>query len=323
MQPTLPSAIWHFYGPSESESPPSVLVLGGTHGDELTGQWLVERWLSRLGMDGLPAGSYPHPAVQGNLYIGYGNPAAMAKKARSASEIRDLNRCFERRLLDNPELQYEDILRARELEVFLANMDYLFDVHAVSTTQVEPFVCFGALTDELRALCAMIPVDRVLTDPDNILPTDDPDAEVLSTTDSWVARAGGTALCYETGYQEDESKLPLAERVVASLLSKVNVASPTLVDTLLHGVPEVDTTPTTSRFFRLTHCVRIERLDPQFQHAPEMLTNWHPVQTGECFGVYTDGQQVLIPADGFLVFPTTVARMMEGKSFFFIAAEIV
>lgn len=321
--PILPSMIWHIHGPDATETAQRVLVLGGTHGDERTGQWLVANYLERLGLKHYTPGSYQHPAVNGHLYLGYGNPEAMWLGRRAASDYRDLNRCFEPRLLNDFGLRYTDIIRARELVPLLASVNYLFDVHAVSSPGAEPFVCFGSLTQELRRLCALIPVTHVLTDPENILPTDDPDAEVLSTTDAFVARSGGTALCYETGYQDDINKLPLAEQVIVKLLEEVGVATATLSSLLLAGQPSFSPPSRPPRFYRLVRCVRVTRLDLQFVHAEGMLTNWTPVRRGDLFGRYSDGEEVIIPESGYLVFPNKVSRMELGKYFFFVAKEIV
>jgi succinylglutamate desuccinylase len=80
----LPSHIWHLKGSSQSGS--NVVVLGGTHGDELEGIEVIRRFLNQLGLLNKPSGVFPTKRVRGNLYIGFGNPKAMLRNTRSASE---------------------------------------------------------------------------------------------------------------------------------------------------------------------------------------------------------------------------------------------
>jgi len=83
-----------------------VLLVGGTHGNEINAPWLLQQW-QRSG--GPPLGAASPLRVTGEL----GNPAALALGRRYVD--RDLNRCFRRDLLDQPEPQDQEVLRARDL----------------------------------------------------------------------------------------------------------------------------------------------------------------------------------------------------------------
>lgn len=84
----------------------AVLLVGGTHGNEINAPWLLQQW-QRSG--GPPLGAASPLRVTGEL----GNPAALALGRRYVD--RDLNRCFRRDLLDQPEPQDQEVLRARDL----------------------------------------------------------------------------------------------------------------------------------------------------------------------------------------------------------------
>ena len=81
-----------------------VLLLGGTHGNELNGPWLLESWRRQL-EPGLASGLA--------LELVIGNPAALQQCRRYLE--RDLNRSFASQLLDNPGPVPLEVERAREL----------------------------------------------------------------------------------------------------------------------------------------------------------------------------------------------------------------
>ncbi|MBI2484725.1 succinylglutamate desuccinylase/aspartoacylase family protein [Candidatus Uhrbacteria bacterium] len=321
----LPAYFWHVHSNNPSGGP-KVMVLGGTHGDEHTGLWVVHHLLKKFGIEGAPCGSYQANGMLGDLYIGIGNPEAVLRGVRGVSIEKDLNRCFEPMVMDSPANTFHDVMRARELFPLLCQMDYLFDIHAVSNPKASPFVCFGKMTPEHRRLCDLIPVRHILTDPDNILPTDDPGSQMLSTTDAVVDRNGGTAITYETGFQSDASKLPRAIRVLVRLLcgEGAGVIDDRLARHILKGVKYVRPTMPDQRVFALTHCLVARSTDLGFEHGKKsMLKNWHPVCKGERYGRYTDdGEVVLIPADGFIVFPTKPDRMKPNKAMVYIARAL-
>lgn len=89
-----------------SEAPPggSILVVGGTHGNERHGPWLLEQWRAdpaRLAHQGF------------GLELVVGNPAALAAGRRYID--RDLNRSFDPGLLADPQQQSLEVQRARAL----------------------------------------------------------------------------------------------------------------------------------------------------------------------------------------------------------------
>jgi aspartoacylase len=89
-----------------SEAPPggSILVVGGTHGNERHAPWLLEQWRAD------PSSLTDHGFA---LELVVGNPAALAAGRRYID--RDLNRSFDPVLLADPQQQSLEVLRARAL----------------------------------------------------------------------------------------------------------------------------------------------------------------------------------------------------------------
>lgn len=82
----------------------SILLVAGTHGNERNAPWLLQQWQTN------PASISRHGL---QLQLVLGNPKAVQQGRRYID--RDLNRCFEPALLDDPEVQSLEVCRAREL----------------------------------------------------------------------------------------------------------------------------------------------------------------------------------------------------------------
>jgi succinylglutamate desuccinylase len=103
-----------------------VAVVGGTHGNELTGVYLIKKF--QQFPDLLKRSTFETVAL-------LANPKAVALNRRYVD--RDLNRCFSRADLANPELTgYEDI-RAKEISAQLCpkyhhGADFIIDLHSTT-----------------------------------------------------------------------------------------------------------------------------------------------------------------------------------------------
>lgn len=75
---------------------PTVVVLGGTHGDEISGIEVVRRLLKRLELLDTEPSTVIRSDIVGKLIIGFGNPEAIIRSTQSASTGLDLNRSFAR-----------------------------------------------------------------------------------------------------------------------------------------------------------------------------------------------------------------------------------
>lgn len=323
-----PPFMWHIKG---AQPGPTVVVLGGTHGTELTGIATVQILAELFGLLDQPFGkTYGSklPAsklVLGELYLGFGNPEAILRCTRSASNGADLNRSFLPTELSSKPKRSDraDLKRAREIRDVLATADFLLDIHSVSLNSA-PFLCSASEGPAHRGVVGFLPTPWFLSDPNFVLAQDLalPDH---GTTDSWVNRHGGVGLCYESGLDIRTSDMVrVLPAVLMTLTHKFRVLvphqyraqtrfrkRPVLVNT--RRVP----TDQPKSFFKLTHCeIATER---EFAYAPEFTNGWTPAVTGQVIGTYGSGKQALAPHDGMWVLPRSPARVVVGQHLFFMA----
>jgi succinylglutamate desuccinylase len=105
-----------------SKSIDRVAIVGGTHGNELTGIYLVKKFLQHPEL-------LHRESLKCTPFIA--NPQAVARNQRYLD--RDLNRCFSHEDLANLELtNYEDI-RAKEIAAQIgSNTDLIIDLHSTT-----------------------------------------------------------------------------------------------------------------------------------------------------------------------------------------------
>lgn len=96
-----------------------VMVVGGTHGNEWGGIYLLRKWQEQR-----PAHWQDYPF---EISLQLANPAAIAANRRYLDQ--DLNRSFLPAALADPSLQNTENQRARELAPHLQDVDFLFDLH--------------------------------------------------------------------------------------------------------------------------------------------------------------------------------------------------
>jgi len=324
----LPSHICHLKGVNQDG--PTVVILGGTHGDEQTGVVLVKRLLSDLDLSTeIPGGEHLRTDVIGNLYLGFGNPEAIDIGKRMASDFRDLNRSFQTTDLADPSKKWIDLERARELAPLFAQTDYLFDIHATNFDS-PPFVCFGNDDSEHRELYLHIPVPFVLTDPDTRLSADMGLTE-LATTDYYVDTFGGSAwgekkfgrkrgvgLCYETGQQQDLTRIEATLQTVLQLMMQVGVITPEFLEAIRET--PAHNPPVMPKVYALTKGEIIR--DCLFAYDRGMDQGWVPITKGTRVGKYQDGQEVFAEEDGMLILQRAPNKMIPGHRMFFVAKRI-
>lgn len=310
----LPKHIWHFKGPKKG---PTVLVLGGTHGDELTGVAVVRKLLAVLkGLLG-QNGTYNSKYISGNLYLGFGNPEAILRGTRGAGPLKDLNRSFIPEELSNASNQELDTIRARELSPLLKKVDFLFDLHSTSSPS-KPFVCFSHLKPNHSKYFPFFPVDTILTDPGNIL-AQDLHQKVIGTTDYFVNTFGqGLAYCFESGWEKDEGKVDTTFDLVTNLLIQTEVVDNRFGK--LVGAKKVQGYKKKQATYKLTSCVIAK--SNRFKFAKGMNVGWQKVKKGQLVGTYPNGEKEVISRPGYYLFPRAEDRVKKGRSLYYLAQPI-
>lgn len=326
---SLASQIWKLKG---SEFGPSVLIMGGTHGDELAGVETVRRVLNHFGVLNQPGDEFETTKLRrGALFLGFGNPEAILRRTRFAQGPRDLNRWFIPEDLDVPVQQDDslDLRRARELRPLLESVDVLLDLHASGNPTV-PFACSSRTSKLHFDLLRLLPVEHFLTDPNSVLPTEFK-LNSTGTTDYYVntygggewserqyGRRQGVGLCYETGQDNDLSVVPMVLKVVVRLL---------------HRFDMLDDTFSTDHDFRYEEPPSIKQItytleqaviaqESGFHYKPGMDRSWVQVTAGQILGHYSSGRPEVIPRDGVLVMPKFASKVIAGRKFYFIANRI-
>ncbi len=326
----LPKNIWQLKGMNQNG--PNVVILGGTHGDELAGIEIIKKLLAKFELLDKPSGIYEVPDINGNLFIGFGNPEAIKKQSRSASGFRDLNRSFIKSELVNPDKNNDtnDLRRARELAPLLENADFLFDIHATSNPAPQ-FVCLNTYTPEYKEYLELMPIEKILIDPNKII-TEEFGLPEPGTTDYYVFKYGGSqwslskyghkkalALCYETGYQSDLSRLDEIFFTIIRLL---------IATKIINGKNTLDIknaylnfiTPKNQSIYQLSTCVKA-RYD-NFTYYENMDKGWQDIKKDQVLGKYANGQVEKIINNGTLLFPLGVSKIKTGKALYWLANKI-
>ncbi len=205
----------------------------------------------------------------------------------------------------------------------------MFDIHATSSDS-QPFVCADADQPEQEPWYGWFPVENILFDREHVLSQDFGSPET-GTTDYFVNKFGGSAwsekkygkkkglgFCYETGQQNDLTKVDQAFSVMLRLLKETGV----ITDEFFNAV---QTQPSEAfcadqKKYVLRQCINAE--EDQFTYAPGMDQGWKEAKKGDVLGHYQSGKAVLVPEDGLLLFNRAPAKIKQGRSLFYIAQPL-
>lgn len=286
---SLPEAVWQWNGPSPG---PHFMILGGVHGNEVTGSMLVEE----LRRD-LHAGALALSA--GTLTLALGNPRAITSATRGSEPHADLNRVFtEARLADAADTSYET-QRARELAPLLASTDCLIDLHATNKPS-EAFLVLAADTPKHRDLCRFFACEKILHVPDTV---------ISGTTVGLVDRHRGTGLCFESGWVGDLSRIGEMRRSVEAILRHAGLVAPAGAPALQDG----------QQLFVLTSAISLT--DAGFAFAEGRgQRSFEPFATGDLLGHHGPAPLVA-PYNGVLMFPKVPELWNVGSPVGFLARE--
>lgn len=174
-------------------SGPNFAIVGGTHGDELTGIQVVQK-LKHAFEAGIVT------LLRGSLFLAIGNPRAVLRGARGSAHGANLNACFSKSILAGEGKSYE-CMRARELARIFSAVEIGLDIHA-TTKPSEPFVVTQKTPREKEIkIFTLLNAQYYLSDPAMIFGG----GETI-TLDEYFARNGGIGMCYETGFAKDTSR---------------------------------------------------------------------------------------------------------------------
>lgn len=318
----VPEGIYHIKG---SNGGPNVFVLGGTHGDEIIGVGVVKKILADFGLSNKESGgTYESDRIQGNFFVGFGNPKAIEKGTRVVEEGFDLNRSFQINELEAEpkENDHYSLNRARALFTLFRETDLLIDLHSTHAKSV-PFVCVGNSTPYHEDVYASVPVEYVLIDPDNVLPKD-VGKDKLGTTDYAVNKFGGSkwsekkygkkkgiAFAYESGSKYDVGKIDAVRDTVYQIMQKIGSLNGNKVQS--QGI-KYD-----KKIYKLADIIKA-RYDGGFEFEKGLKEGWVDVKRGATIGTYfQNGEKELMPQEGKLLFQKEKTNVEKGESLCYVA----
>ena len=297
---------------------PRLLVLGAVHGNETCGTQGTSRLLAELDAGTLTL------ACGTLTLVPITNPLAYRKQQRNGD--RNLNRNL--RPAAEPQ-DFEDRI-ANVLCPLLASHDVLLDLHSFQSVG-QAFAMIGpannsgplqpfALAEQEQALVLRLGVRRIVegwldtyavgvaarlartpaSDRAGLLSTD-PEYGVGTT--EYMRRHGGCAITLECGQHDDPAGPELAYQAVRRTLAQLGlVAEP---------APEPCPEP---EFLRLAEVVDRHHAGDEFA---KVWSSFDPLREGELVAVRHDGEAVLAPRDGYIVFPN--AKASPGNEWFYFA----
>lgn len=273
---------------------PSILVIGGTHGNERTGVEVVRK-LYRDIIEG------KQNMFSGTLTLVLGNIPAIAENVRGI-EGRDLNRYFSEEALrkDDGSAEYR---RAQELVSYIAAADIVIDLHATNKPS-DSFVC--TKNDEAhRDVFRWFSPTYVLCDPQYFL-----GGGVSVAIDEYADTLGKVGLCFEAGWVGDGS---LVSGVYESLVQYfVNTG-------ILHGKKRQVPTCLAPTFEMVDAILRDDR---EFTFAEgKGMRSFEKICEGEIIG-YHNAEPVVSRWNGVIVFPKLQEHQSLGKPVCYIAKYV-
>lgn len=199
--------MWRF---DSGRAGPVVMVNALTHGNELCGAHALKMLLD--------SGVRP---LNGRLILSFANPEAYAVRCADGPGTgryldRDFNRLWSGTMLDGPGSSREE-LRARELRPFVAEADYLLDIH--SMTLPGPPIMLSGAQPRGRALADALGVaGYIVADAGHQAGTRMRDFGAFA-----AAKSQKTALLIECGQHDDGESIATAKHAAIAFLAQFGV----------------------------------------------------------------------------------------------------
>jgi predicted deacylase len=294
-----------------AQAGPRLIVMGGVHGDETCGTTAIMRIVREL-----DEGAFELVCGQLSL-VPVANPLARRLGRREGE--RNLNRSFK------PTTQPQD-LEARltnALCPLLASHDVLLDLHSFQSAgdafamigprnndgPLEPFQC----AFEEGQLALHLGTSRVVEGWLDIYAdglaqrghavTDDALAFGWGTNE-FMRSQGGYAVTLECGQHQDPAAPQVAYRAIRAALLHLGMSA---------GAAVAPAQPKLLRLVAVT-----DRASAGDRFVREWAT-FDAVRQGEAIAVRADGQSLLAPQDGYIVFPNPCAE--PGAEWFYFATD--
>lgn len=278
-----------------SDIGPSVLIIGGTHGNERTGIEVVQQLREdfRSGKRSVP---------NGKLTLILANQMAIAQNVR-AIDGRDMNRRYSVAALATDDGSYE-YQRTRTVASYVQNADVVIDIHAMNVPSI-PFVA-SKNDDAHRSVFRWFSPKNVIADPRYIF-----GGGVPVATDEYADSLGKVGLCFEAGWVGDATIFPAIMESTIRYLTDIGVlvgekTAPPSFDGVVYEILDA-----------------VTRDDRPFVFTDDHGTSsFDPICRGDLIG-YCGQDAVFAPCDGIIVFPVLPEHQTSGKPVCYVAKKIV
>lgn len=254
---------------------PSLLIVGGTHGNEILGVMVAG-----LLRESLESGTMNLKA--GTVRLTLGNTKAIEANERTAPGGHDLNRIFTPEVLGGVESRGWEGRRAQKISEAIQQSDIVIDLH--STNKPSPaFVC-SSDTPEHQSVYKWLPRSAVVIDPERIV------SGGGGSIDEAADDFGKVGICYESGQATDtRNLLPVFNAIRAILIEKGMIEG---------ELPEL---PPSNGEYKVVGSIPYDKERP-FVFAEGKDEGFTPVSKGEVIGL-RGSEPVVSPIDGVILFP--------------------
>ncbi len=311
----LPQDVWQIKGKNDGQS---AVIFGGVHGDELVGIEVIKKLKKIFDLEDKPSGIYENENVNGNIFLAFGNPQAIAQGTRAAGTGLDMNRMFglEKLEAEPKKDDQPDLIRARQLAPILAQANVLVDIHCTSSPSAPFMITTKADLDRLQNFSKHTAAEYILIDPNGVY-VGFLGLKSNYATDDFVnnsTNGRGVGMCYETGYEKDTSIVGNVFKEMINVLKTAGVLS----DKLLSDFNEYLSEQTKEQKIYILEKIILAK-ENSFKYEPGMNRGWQEVEKGKLVGTYRSGEKVFTEDSGMYLFPKGESKIKEGDSLYYIA----
>ena len=275
-------------------SGPRLMILGGVHGNEMTGISVVKELLCSFS-------SEERKLINGSLILALGNLRAIEKRTRGSVPHADMNRVFIKEKLVDP-ANYEEF-RASELAPFMASSDILIDIHSTNKPS-RPFAIAKDANPARIELAKLFPTEDYVISPPKV---------INGTTDVWVTENGGFGLGYESGMASDITKVPETLASIDRVMVHLGMMEKT--------GPEFGYQSFGLRISELKDIMIMPEEGFEFSSG-KGLGSFEEFRKGETLGV-SGGKEIKAEYDGLLMFPKLKEHQKVGAPVGFLATLVI
>jgi predicted deacylase len=274
-----------------SKRGPSIFVIGGMHGNELTGIIAAHQLLQALQRGELKVAT-------GSVTLALGNPRAIALNRRYTESKADMNNLFTEDVLTREGDTWE-IRRAQKLARTIEVSDIVIDIHSTTNPSV-PFIV-SRTNGEHERVYRWFSRGAVLEDPNFLM------VGGLAMASDYANHKEKISIVFEAGQASDTTKVPDVLRGVLSVFADQGIID-----------EELDTEPTAAPVFTISESI-IFREGFRFVDE-EKVHGFKPVQKGEIYA-YVNDESIKAPYDCFIVLAFTPEYRRVGRPVCYLARE--